>query len=319
MAIVNPCVSVILPVFNRLHYLRAAVDSVFEQTFHDWELLVADDGSDSDTLEYLRQLPQRGNVRLIRLAHTGNPPAVRNLALREAKGEYIAFLDSDDVWERNKLAVQLASLRSKPTRQWSYTGFRMVGPTLKPLNRTIPFSAADGAILHALLNLTTTVVQSSVIAHRDLIAATGPYDERLPICGDYELWVRFALCAEADCVGEALVMVRRHMEHYCDDVKACEDFVRALNTIGHHLLTVPELLPAMRRRRAVAAGTLARSLAVSERRLAALGAVLASVPYSWAYRGWWRLAASAVLRASTPASVRTVVRRVRAQRRQAQP
>jgi glycosyltransferase involved in cell wall biosynthesis len=315
---VNPCVSVILPAFNRLHYLQAAVDSVFEQTFSDWELLVADDGSDSETLEYLGRLPQRGNVRLIRLAHTGNPPAVRNVALREAKGEYIAFLDSDDIWERNKLALQLASLRTKPTRQWSYTGFRMVGPTLKPLNRTIPFKVAGGAILHELLSLTTTVVQSSVLAHRDLIAATGPYDERLPICGDYELWVRFALHAEADCVGEALVMVRRHMEHYSDDVRACEDFVRAVNTIGRHLAAVPELSPALRRRRAIAAGTLARSLAVSKRRLAALGAVLASAPYSCAYREWWRLASSAVLRASTPASVRNVVHKVLAQRRQAQ-
>src|SRR5260221_147392 len=121
-----PLVSIIVPTFNRVKYLRVAVDSVFAQTFEDWELIIADDGSDADTMAYLRTLADVPRVKLLRLSHTGNPPAVRNAALREATAEYIAFLDSDDVWMPEKLEAQLMSLRSHPVRRWSYTGCVMV-------------------------------------------------------------------------------------------------------------------------------------------------------------------------------------------------
>ncbi len=81
----TPTVSIILPTFNRLQYLRAAVDSVFGQTFEDWELVIADDGSDSETQAYLRDVARGPRVRLLSLPHSGNPPAVRNIALREAR------------------------------------------------------------------------------------------------------------------------------------------------------------------------------------------------------------------------------------------
>ena len=73
-----PAVSIILPTFNRLPHLRAAVASVFAQSWHDWELIIADDGSDAQTQDYLRTLYDPPRVRVLPLAHTGNPPAVRN-------------------------------------------------------------------------------------------------------------------------------------------------------------------------------------------------------------------------------------------------
>src|SRR6185437_668849 len=91
-----PLVSVILPTFNRLGYLQAAVDSVFNQTMRDWELIVADDGSDSETRAYLQSFAEKPRVRVLWLSHSGNPGAVRNAALQCARGEYVAFLDSDD-------------------------------------------------------------------------------------------------------------------------------------------------------------------------------------------------------------------------------
>jgi len=117
----TPTVSIVLPTFNRLPYLRAAVDSVFAQSFQDWELIIADDGSDAETSAYLQTVAGMPRVKLLCLPHTGNPPAVRNAALREAHAEYVAFLDSDDIWLPRKLESQLASLRCRPTRKWSYT------------------------------------------------------------------------------------------------------------------------------------------------------------------------------------------------------
>src|SRR6267154_4890439 len=118
-------VSVIIPTFNRPQFLPAAIGSVFNQTFSDWELLIADDGSDERTRAYLRTLSHLPRVAITWMPHTGSPAAVRNAALRKAKGEYVAFLDSDDIWEGRKLELQLAKLRSRKC-QWSYTAFTNV-------------------------------------------------------------------------------------------------------------------------------------------------------------------------------------------------
>jgi glycosyltransferase involved in cell wall biosynthesis len=106
-----PAIAVILPTFNRLKFLWAAVDCVLAQTFRAWELIVADDGSDAPTLGYLQTLQSNPRIRLLELEHTGNPAAVRNATLREARSEYVAFIDSDEVWMLRKLEIQLASPR----------------------------------------------------------------------------------------------------------------------------------------------------------------------------------------------------------------
>jgi glycosyltransferase involved in cell wall biosynthesis len=83
----QPVVSIILPTCGRLQYLRATVDSVYRQTFRDWELIVADDGSDAETKGYLRTLENDSRVTLLWLTHTGIPAVVRNAALGRARGE----------------------------------------------------------------------------------------------------------------------------------------------------------------------------------------------------------------------------------------
>src|SRR5215469_7914755 len=231
----RPVVSIIVPIFNRLHYLRVAVESVFAQTFPDWELILADDGSDSETVAYMHQLQQQQpRVRLLRLPHRGNVAAVRNTALREASGDYIAFLDTDDVWAPTKLETQIASLRANSNRKWSYTGFHLVDASLNRLPKAPQFSAANGWILDALLRAETTIVQSSVLVRRDFFDEVGPYDESMRWCSDYELAARFALHSAADCINQPLVMIRRHTEHCYDDVSACHDVVQALKKVGRY-------------------------------------------------------------------------------------
>jgi glycosyltransferase involved in cell wall biosynthesis len=86
-----PEISVILPSFNRTAFLRAAVESVRAQSHSDWELIVADDGSDKATREYLREI-EGGRIRTLLLPHSGNPARVRNAAIEIAGGRYLAFL-----------------------------------------------------------------------------------------------------------------------------------------------------------------------------------------------------------------------------------
>ena len=120
----HPAVTVVIPTFNRLALLRQAVDSIKAQTFHDWELLVVDDGSTDQTVEYL-QAEQDQRIDLIRSAHCGNVGAVRNLGVSHARGRFVAFLDSDDLWKPTKLERQITALRSRGA-QWSYTGYEIV-------------------------------------------------------------------------------------------------------------------------------------------------------------------------------------------------
>ena len=110
-------VSVILPTYNRLPLLRQAVESVVHQTRGDWECIVADDGSTDGTHDHLSELRDR-RIRVVSLVHSGSPPIARNAAIATARGEWIAFLDSDDLWHPSKLEVQLRSLAEHPHCGW---------------------------------------------------------------------------------------------------------------------------------------------------------------------------------------------------------
>jgi glycosyltransferase involved in cell wall biosynthesis len=249
----QPLISIIMPTFNRLAWLQAAVKSVFEQTLADWELIVADDGSGEATRDYLRALGAATGhrVRVLLLTHSGNPPAVRNIALSAARGEYIAFLDSDDLWLPRKLEMQIASLGEHPAREWSYTRSVMVDRSGQPLGggRGLRYPARkDGWIAESLCRGEAAVTQSSVVARREAIARVGGYPEDLPICGDYELYLRLALQSEIDFVDEPLVLVRRHTEHYCDDLAALAELRRFIGKVQRSG-RVPQMRAVLRSRR----------------------------------------------------------------------
>jgi len=113
-----PGVSIILPTFNRTRFLTAAVESVMAQTYADWEMIIADDGSGEQTRDYLRAL-RDPRIRVLWLEHCGNPARVRNAGIEAAGGRYLAFLDSDDLWAPTKLQRQLAAMGLRPSSRWS--------------------------------------------------------------------------------------------------------------------------------------------------------------------------------------------------------
>jgi len=307
----SPAVSVILPTYNRLKYLPAAIASVFEQTFQDWELIVADDGSDADTRAYLQTLVERPRVRLLWLPHTGKPAAVRNAALRVARGEYVAFIDSDDLWTPKKLQTQLTSLCAHTGRHWSHTSFLVVNAAGQPKTGTPSdgWPAAGGWILEKLIRMETSIALPGVVVSRALVEQVGGFDEKLMMCEDYELWLRLAAQSEIDAVDEPLTLVRRHTEHSGDDVTAFVDCRRALEKV----LRWPNarhLGPMVRRQRAKVCAGLAKSHAASGNRMSVLLTLLASAHYSWRYRIWWQGAVEAMGRAFAPAGVRKTVRRL---------
>ena len=114
---VKPLVSVIIPTFNRLGFLKEAVESVEKQSCRDFELIIVDDGSTDSTGGYLKGFP----AKYIRLEHSGFPGRVRNAGAKAAEGKYLAFLDSDDLWEPEKLARQIEYLAANPKIEICHT------------------------------------------------------------------------------------------------------------------------------------------------------------------------------------------------------
>jgi glycosyltransferase involved in cell wall biosynthesis len=303
----SPPVSIIMPTFDRLQYLSAAIESVFAQTYTRWELIIADDGSGERTRDYLQSL-RDARVRVLWLAHSGRPSVVRNAALRAAQGEYVAFLDSDDLWLPAKLEIQLGSLRRHPARQWSYTRFALVDALGNPAAPTprADWPAPSGWILEKILNNETVIALPSVMVSRQLLEQLGPFDEQLVMCEDDELWLRLAEHSEADGIETPLTLVRRHAQHSGSDQLAWRDrrrvFEQALRRRRSDALD-----PVLRRLRAEMSAGLARSQAASGLHLRALATLLSSAPYSWRFAPWWRGALSAL----APQLVRAALRRYR--------
>jgi glycosyltransferase involved in cell wall biosynthesis len=311
----TPTVSVVLPAFNRLKFLQAAVESVFSQTFADWELIIADDGSAQATAEYLASLTSRPRVRLLSLAHSGNPSAVRNAAVHVARGDYIAFLDSDDLWLPRKLEVQLRAQQAADGRRWSYTGLiRIDADGAVMPGETGRRSVPEGDIFKQLLTLEAAVATPSVIAERTLLAEVGGFDEDQLYFEEYELWFRLIGVSEVCGVDEPLVMVRSHEEHYsADRPRVYEARLRLLDRVSR-AASAAGLQSTLRLERAKTLAALGAACAGSGQRARALRLLWSSRELAWHGRRWWSSSA-AVARAFAPRWLRSAVRRARRWRR----
>ena len=181
----KPLVSVIIPTCNRGWVLQEAIDSVLAQDFEDFELIVVDDGSTDNTGEMLDSYEQ--DLIVIRQSNRG-VSAARNRGIAEAAGLLIAFLDSDDLWLPRKLSRQVDFFNSNPDAVINQTEEIWIrnGVRVNPRTRHHKFS---GMIFERSLAL-CLVSPSAVMTKRSLFDEIGLFDEDLPACEDYDLWLR---------------------------------------------------------------------------------------------------------------------------------
>ncbi len=308
----QPVVSIILPTFGRLQYLRPTVASVYRQTLQDWELIVADDGSDAETRGYLRTLEADSRVRLLWLTHTGIPAIVRNAGLLEARGEYVAFLDSDDLWAPEKLSRQVAILRSRPMCGWCYTAISHINGSGEPLTEPVfgPWLPCDGAVFERLVTGPVVIRTPSVLAARELVARAGGFDETIRSGEDYDLWLRLALVSDVALLDEPLVQVRCHEANYtCDWEIAFTGRDHSLKKLqGTVDIGRRMLLRTERTRNALTLAVKHASLGNPTQMLRALCRAL---PYSWSNPRWWFALVKTPLRPYVPQRLVEVYRRRR--------
>jgi glycosyltransferase involved in cell wall biosynthesis len=183
--ITDPLVSIIIPTYNRAWIVRDAIDSVLGQTYADFELIVVDDGSTDRTPQILDAYGDR--LRVIHQANQG-VSAARNRGIGDSSGPLIALLDSDDIWLPEKLTVQVdffkrypAALICQTEEIWIRNGLRV-----NPGKR---HRKPSGMIFEPSLEL-CLVSPSAVMVRRELLEEVGLFDENLPACEDYDLWLR---------------------------------------------------------------------------------------------------------------------------------
>ena len=203
-------ISAVIPTFNRGHCLLRAINSILAQTTPVDEIIIVDDGSNDKTYDLLLKsqlLDMRGQVPNIRYLYQKNKgvSAARNLGIKEAENEYIALLDSDDAWIETKIERQVLKLEEKElscrithTEEiWLKDGQR-INPKKK-------HNKSGGFIFEKCLPL-CCISPSSVLLHRTLFDDYGFFDEKLPACEDYDMWLRLCAFEEVLFVEEALTI-----------------------------------------------------------------------------------------------------------------
>ena len=199
----KPLVSVIIPTYNRSGMVQEAIDSVLDQDFTDYELIVVDDGSGDSTPTILA-----GYGRAITVLHQSNTgvSAARNHGMAAASGQLIAFLDSDDLWLPRKLATQVKFFKDHPDAVINQTQERWIrnGVRVNPRQRHHKFS---GMIFEPSLAL-CLVSPSAVMLKKSLFDDVGVFDEQLPACEDYDLWLRISCRYPVHLIDTPLIIKR---------------------------------------------------------------------------------------------------------------
>jgi len=239
----TPRVSIITPVWNRASLVQQAVASALAQTFTNFELIIADDGSTDDSAARAMSSGDP-RVSVLRLEHSGSPAVTRNAALRHARGRYVAFLDSDDQWLPDKLAQQVRLLDARRDAGLvfglaSYFGESRERGEVGPKAQRVPESIFD------LLLMQGNFIQvSTVLVRREICELLGGFDESeaFRAVEDYDLWLRVTKRYPALFIPRVIARCRRHEGNLTRDQLALVAKVRKVIEVTCQRSSVPEKL-----------------------------------------------------------------------------
>jgi glycosyltransferase involved in cell wall biosynthesis len=234
-----PLITIVIPTFNRLSLVRQAIDSVLRQTYSNWELVVVDDGSTDQSFEAISSIDDP-RIRVIRLEHTGNIAFARNIGAKSGRGEWLSFLDSDDVWVPERLSLQLTRL-IKEKKQWGYGGFELMNGDMNKIpNKAGVFAPISGWIARQILTTEAAVSVGALMLTRKLFDEVGGFntDPGLLYREDYDLAIRLSLRNEALAIPELLVRIREHRGRATNGFPYGHD--RTAAVYEHFLLANPD-------------------------------------------------------------------------------
>ena len=199
----EPKVSIIIPTYNQSQYLEEAMESVLNQTYQNIEIIIVDDGSTDNTSEVVKSFDNK--IIYIPQKNKGASSA-RNAGIKKAQGQYVAFLDSDDMWIKNKLEKQIKFIQNNPEIGLLGTGCYQMVDINKMIYKKI-FPAKNETLQKDLIKY-NPFIQSSVIIKKDVFNHIDLYDEKFKESEDYDLWLRIAQKYKVANLEQALVTKR---------------------------------------------------------------------------------------------------------------
>jgi glycosyltransferase involved in cell wall biosynthesis len=233
-------ISVVIPTYNQASFLGRAIESVWSQQMPETEIVVVDDCSTDETQDVLRHLPKTGEVNVVLQERNQGPAAARNRGIKHSKGEWIAFLDSDDYWLPGKLQTQIQALERDNQFDFAYCGSVAVDDEGKVV-ATSPAPAIENFMRELLWG--NQIATPTMIVRRELLEKTGLFDESLQVGEDWDLWLRLASYARGHSIGETLVTVRHNPKGYPIEkyepavLRILQNIIRLLNEPSELLLT----------------------------------------------------------------------------------
>ncbi|OZC37242.1 hypothetical protein B9Q17_03740 [Marinobacter vinifirmus] len=200
-----PLISVIIPTFNCYSTLRSAIESALSQTYKNIEVIVIDDGSSDETPSIISSYIN--SIIYIKQENRGVAEA-RNVGVRSSNGEWIAFLDADDIWDENKLERQFSKMNDEGN-SWSYTDTRFVGGVNSGRLDSEFTKKHTGSVFNELLT-NNFISTSTVLLKKSKFHNAGGFDTTLPAIEDWELWVRISSKNAVSYVDQPLTTYRVH-------------------------------------------------------------------------------------------------------------
>ncbi len=201
----GPLVSVIIPAYNRIHLTVRTVDSVLRQTHKNLDIIVVDDGSTDNTPQAMDAY--YGQVRYYRKPN-GGACSARNVGIREARGEYVAFLDCDDLYLPDKLALSVRFLQANAQYGFVHTAAHFIDDKDKVVGQYSHVRSRRDAATPSRLILGNFVCNSTVVVRREILAQAGLFDETIFTPADWDMWLRLAAVAPGGYLDVPLTMYR---------------------------------------------------------------------------------------------------------------
>ena len=231
----RPIVSIVLPTYNREHLIIEAINSVLNQTYSDWELIIIDDGSTDKTQAIVLSYSDL-RIRYLYTEHLSSLAGIRNIGLNVAVGEYIAFLDSDDVWLPHKLSSQLQLLNTHTEASFITNNVEFFGERFE--------TSPPNYVNYFAVNLLDIVLDeeqfgyypSTLLFKKIALEKIGEMDESYEFACENHYYIRLCECFKGIFINERLVKIRKHKQNISSTFppQVLSDSIRILRAVYHN-------------------------------------------------------------------------------------
>lgn len=227
----KPIVSVIIPVFNFEEYIEETINSVLKQSYKNFEIIVIDDSSTDNTFKIVQSLSKKfSSIKCFKIDHSGRPSVPRNYGIGKAKGEFVAFLDGDDLWVPNKLEIQVQFMSNNPELIFVYSASVTKGVSIFSSQfEVLPLINKAAKTRYDLIKKGNTITCSSILVRKRFLDQVNGFDEdpNLKI-EDYDLWLRLSEIGPFQIIPKLQVYYRIHPSQFSSDYKIKQERLQYL-------------------------------------------------------------------------------------------